>query len=89
MKILLSDFIDEKLAIFGKHCARMAVCTVNMCPEDPFFCWPTFSEEIERLGNEGRAGKFLKSLEEINRDPDVQEQFVRFVSDRYVDSSAQ
>ncbi|KIK60607.1 hypothetical protein GYMLUDRAFT_244179 [Collybiopsis luxurians FD-317 M1] len=78
-KILVSDFKDPKLAIFAKRCVRLATCTVQMCPDDPLFSWPTFTEEMEMLGNEGRADRFLQSLAEINKNIDVRDQFLRFM----------
>jgi hypothetical protein len=83
-KILVSDFENTKLAVFAKRCARMATCIDNMCPEDNLFAWPIFTEEMERLNNEGRADQFLASLAEINEDPNVRDNLVRFVSDLYL-----
>ena len=87
IKILVSDFEDQKLAIFAKRCARMATCIVHMCPENSLFCWPTFTQELERLGNEGRADQLLKSLAMINKDLEVRDQLVRFVSNLHLFTS--
>ena len=79
-KVLLTEFKDQKFALFAKRCAREATGTVNMCPEDHLFCWPTFKEEMKRLNDEGRAGAFLNSLAELKGDPDARDCLLRFVS---------
>ena len=57
------------------------MCLVTMCPEDPLYSWPTFTEEFERLVKEGRRPDFVESLEQINGDPESRDKLVRFVSD--------
>jgi len=52
-----------------------------MCPEDPLYSWPTFTEEFERLVKEGRCLDFVESLEQTNGDPEGRDKLVRFVSD--------
>jgi len=52
-----------------------------MCPEDPLYSWPTFTEEFERLVKEGRCLDLVESLEQINGDPEGRDKLVRFVSD--------
>ena len=79
-KVLVMDFKNHKLAIFAKHCTQMATCIVNMCPDDPLFSWPVFTEEIERLVDKGRGDNFVASLEEINRDLESRDRLIRFVS---------
>lgn len=79
-KVLVSDFSNPKLAIFAKRCARMATCIVDMCPQDTLFSWPTLKEEMERLVEEGRGDEFIKDLAEINKDPNLRDRLVRFVS---------
>lgn len=54
-----------------------------MCPEDPLFSWPTFTEEFEGLVREGRRPDFVSSLKQINDDPDRMDRLVRFVSVTY------
>ncbi|KIK50410.1 hypothetical protein GYMLUDRAFT_65282 [Collybiopsis luxurians FD-317 M1] len=54
-KVLLSQFKDEKLALFAKHCAQVAACVDNMCPKDKLACWSTFKEEVDCL--EMRVGQ--------------------------------
>lgn len=81
LKVLLSDFENQKLALFAKRCAQVATCLITMCPEDPLFSWPTFTEEIEVLVKEGRCPDFVASLEQINSDPESRDKLVRFVSD--------
>ena len=82
-KVLLSEFKNQKLALFAKRCARTATCTINMCPEDAFFCWPVLKEELDGLVDEGRAEDFLVSLKEIKGDPDLRDRLLRFVSCLY------
>ena len=79
-KVLTSDFENSKLAILAKCCAQMATCVVNMYPQDPLFSWPIFMEEIKRLVDQGRGDALVTSLAEINKDPEVKNQLVRFVS---------
>ena len=81
-KVLTSDFENSELAILAKRCARMATCVVNMCPQDPLFSWPIFTEEIKRLVlvDQGRGDALVTSLAEINKDPEAKDQLVRFVS---------
>lgn len=79
-KVLLSEFANPKLARLAKRCARMATCTVNMCPEDPLFSWPTFTDEIERLVKEGRGSDLVESLKTVNDDPEGRDKLVKFVS---------
>jgi hypothetical protein len=80
-KVKLSEFLDAKLPLFAKRCARMATCIVDLCPEEKLFSWPVFTEEIHRLGEEGRADSFLEYLDEIKEDPDTRDRFLTFVSD--------
>lgn len=80
-KVLLSEFDNRKLALFAKRCARAATCLVSMCPEDPLFSWPTFTEEFEALVTEGRRPDFVVSLKQINDDPEHRDKLVRFVSE--------
>lgn len=80
-KVLLSEFENPKLALFAKCCTRLATCSVNMCPEDALFSWPTFTEEFERLMMEGRCPDFVGSLDKINAgDGEQRDKLVRFVS---------
>lgn len=51
-----------------------------MCPEDPLFGWPIFTEEVEGLVKEGRCPDFVASLKQINNDPECRDKLVRFVS---------
>ena len=85
-KVLLSTFENQKLAIFAKHCARVAACIHNMCPEDKLGCWGTFTEELEILENEGRgrAQDFLASLDKMKDDPETTDQLLRFVSATFI-----
>ncbi|KAE9397018.1 hypothetical protein BT96DRAFT_941261 [Gymnopus androsaceus JB14] len=77
-KVLLSEFANPKLARLAKCCARMATCTVNMCPEDPLFSWPTFTNKIERLVKEGRGSDLVESLKIVNDDPERKDKLVKF-----------
>lgn len=52
---------------------------VTMCPEDPLFSWPIFTEELEGLVREGRCPDFVPSLEQINNDPECRDKLIRFV----------
>lgn len=83
-KALASDFSNPRLAVFAKRCTRMATCIVDMCPQDPLFSWPTFTEEIERLVNEGRGQDFVEALANISEDPNLRDHLVRFVSQSVV-----
>lgn len=83
-KVLISSFSSPKLAIFAKRCTRMATCIVNMCPEDPLFSWSTLKEEMKRLVEEGRGEEFVKDLAEINKDPNLSNRLVHFVSNLHV-----
>lgn len=80
LKALLSEFENRKLALFAKRCVRAATCLVTMCPEDPLFGWPIFTEEVEGLVKEGRCPDFVASLKQINNDPECRDKLVRFVS---------
>ncbi|KAE9384479.1 hypothetical protein BT96DRAFT_1098130, partial [Gymnopus androsaceus JB14] len=77
-KVLLSEFENRKLALFAKCCARKATCLVAMCPEDPLYSWPTFTEEFERLVKEGRCLDFVESLEQINGDPEGRDKLMNY-----------
>ncbi|KAE9384518.1 hypothetical protein BT96DRAFT_950510 [Gymnopus androsaceus JB14] len=59
---------------------RWQLCTVNMCPEDPLFSWPTFTDEIERLVKEGRGADLVESLKTVNDDPEGRDKLVKFVN---------
>jgi hypothetical protein len=78
-KVLLNEFKNRKLAVFAKRCTRMAVCLVDMCPEDPLFSWPTLTEEMERLVSEGRGKDFIDSLSKMEEAED-RDRLVRFAS---------
>lgn len=80
-KVLLSKFDNRKLALIAKRCARAATCLVSMCPEDPLFSWPIFTEEFEELVREGRRPDFVASLKQINDDPEHRDKLIRFVND--------
>lgn len=58
-----------------------------MCPEDPLFSWPIFTEEFEGLVREGRRPDFVASLTQINDDPEYRDKLIRFVSDNFFLSS--
>lgn len=50
-----------------------------MCPEDPLFSWPTFTEEFEELVRAGRCPDFVPALKQINDDAEYRDKLVRFV----------
>lgn len=79
-KVLLSNFKSPRLALFAKRCARMATCMINLCPDDKLFCWPVFKEEIDRLASEGRGDALVATLAEVNKEPEMRDQLLHFVS---------
>ena len=80
-KVLLSDFKSKRLALFAKRCARAATCTVHLCPDDSLFCWPMFTEEVERMADAGRGEALIEALAELQEEPDGRDRLLRFVSD--------
>jgi hypothetical protein len=58
----------------------MATCTVNMFPEDPFFCWEVFDAELAKLLKEGRGDDMIAALTTIAADGQKRDDLVHFVS---------
>jgi len=82
-KILKTDFAYPPLALFAKRCCRMATCIIDMYPENPHFSWKTFSNELERLTDEGRGTDMLEALMAIADNGDKKDELIRFVNFSY------
>ena len=79
-KILKSHFSCPELAIFAKRCVCLTTCYDNMFPDTIKSIMPVFSQELNKLSDEGRADEMLAALADMKTDPAKQDDLLRFVS---------
>ncbi|KIK61444.1 hypothetical protein GYMLUDRAFT_243620 [Collybiopsis luxurians FD-317 M1] len=70
-KVLLADFPFPK-----------ATCMIDMYPDNALFAWDTFSNEVQRLADEGRGKHYIEALAIISKDVDKREELIKFMNYR-------
>ncbi|KIK64512.1 hypothetical protein GYMLUDRAFT_241061 [Collybiopsis luxurians FD-317 M1] len=78
-KVAKDDFRAPELVILAKQCTHMGTCILNMFPQDDWFCWDLFSEELDRLVDKGTAEGLVKELNLNAADGEKQEDFIHFM----------